>query len=320
MPKILTLFTLTVGLVIMLFGFSSSALAIDTAEQEILEEVIIDETVTAEDLNVAEPTILPNSPFYFLKKWQRGIKSFFTFNPIKKAELHLQYSSEKLLEMKKLAQKTNKVKILGKASENYQKEIEKIKLKVDKIKQKAGENEKVANFLDKFTQQQIFHDKVLEKVEAQVPSQAAIRIRAVRGKQFEKFGEVINKLENKEEIKERLEKNLKQIKGSDFQDFKTTEILKRLEEKAPEAIKGKIKEVKENTLNQLKQKLEKMPVETQERFREYTEKISGQAKQKIESLKELQSKLINLPELKQKMENAQNKIMEKVRQKAGIKK
>jgi len=320
MSKILTFSILTVGLVIMLFGLSNSVLALDTIEQEILAEITIDEAVTAEDLGVSEPTILPDSPFYFFKEWQRGITSFFTFNPIKKAKLHLRYASEKVLEMKKIAEKTNNVKTIEKASENYQKEVEKVSARVNKIKEKASENEDVSNFLDKFTQQQIFHDKVLGKVESQVPVQAVERIRIVRVKQFEKFGEVINKLENKEQMQVRLEKNFQQIKGSDFQDFKTAEILKRLQDRAPESIKEEIQRVREGTLNQLGQKLKEMPVEEQERFRQYTEKVQGQASQKIETLQELQSEFNDTPELQQKMEDAEEKIKERVREKAGIKK
>jgi hypothetical protein len=38
---------------------------------------------------------LPTSPFYFLKEWGRGIRMFFTFDPIKKSELEIKISDEK---------------------------------------------------------------------------------------------------------------------------------------------------------------------------------------------------------------------------------
>jgi len=42
-----------------------------------------DEDVTAEDLGTEEPSLLPDSNFYFLKNWGHTVRSFFTFNPVK---------------------------------------------------------------------------------------------------------------------------------------------------------------------------------------------------------------------------------------------
>jgi len=62
----------------------------------------IDEGADLEELGVGRPTLLPDSPFYFLKDWNRGIQSFFTFDQAKKAELQLKFSSEKMAEAKEL--------------------------------------------------------------------------------------------------------------------------------------------------------------------------------------------------------------------------
>ena len=46
--------------------------------------------------------LLPTNPFYFIKEWQRGVKSFFTVSAVKRAELELAVIREKSAEIKKL--------------------------------------------------------------------------------------------------------------------------------------------------------------------------------------------------------------------------
>ena len=56
----------------------SSVLGQITTTQGIMQDVELDENVEASDLEVSEPTLLPDSPFYFLKNWGREIRVFFS--------------------------------------------------------------------------------------------------------------------------------------------------------------------------------------------------------------------------------------------------
>ncbi len=94
-----------------------------TTEEAIIEEVKEDENIVAKDFEIAEPRLLPTNPYYPIKNIWRGIRSIFTFNPIKKAELRLRFANERLIEAKKVAEKTNQPKVVIKALENYQKEL-----------------------------------------------------------------------------------------------------------------------------------------------------------------------------------------------------
>jgi hypothetical protein len=85
----------------MIFAFGLVAIAQEVSP-EVTEAVNLDETIEAEDLEISEPNILPDSPFYFLKNWGRSIQSFFAFNPVSKAELRLRFANDKLIEAKKL--------------------------------------------------------------------------------------------------------------------------------------------------------------------------------------------------------------------------
>ncbi len=313
MSKCLKFFLPTVGLLLIVGGL---VLAQQETSPTVTssEEVILDETVQPSDLEVSEPTLLPDNPFYFLKNWGRSIRLFFSFRPIDKAKLRLKFASEKLLEARKLAEKTRNSEIIKRAAENYQREIDKIKAVADKIKEKATENPEVGKFLDKFTKQQILHEKILEKLQEQVPEEVFEKIKEARERHIQRFGEVMQKLEeNKERIRERIEKNLQELKGSKFKEFKNLEILKKIEEKVPEGAKQAIRAARENILTRLKEKLERMSTTTQERFKDYAEKIRGDATEKLEIIQNLQSEIRT--RTRERLEDIKEKILEKIERK-----
>jgi len=176
------------------------------------EEIV--QTQDQETAEVSNPKLLPDNPFYFFKTFARNIQSALTFDPIKKAELKLKFSNEKLSEAVKLAEKTENQEIIQAGIENYQKEISALKQASEKIQEKAEENERVGAFLDKLTQQQNIQQRVLEKITAQVKTEVAEKIQQVREEHLEQFGEVMNRLENRvdadlklQELKATLESN-----------------------------------------------------------------------------------------------------------------
>ncbi len=285
---------------------------------EITEAVNLDEDIQPQDLEVSEPKLLPDSPFYFLKNWSRTIQSTFTFNTVKKAELRLKFANEKLMEVKKIAEKTDNPEIIKKATENYQREIEKIKNQAEKIKEKAEENPQVDKFLDKFIDQQTLHQKLLQKLETQVPEEVLEKIKEVREEHLEKFQEVMLKLEDrKEKITEKLDEILEAQKGSDFKEFKNLEFLKNLEEKVPEEAKEAIQKVQEKVLERLQENLEKITPEAQEKFKEYVGKVSGEKEKQLEIMENLKTRIKESPatpiriELKEKLEEGKTNIIEK---------
>lgn len=301
-----------------LIALAQEAVPIPTAT----ETVNLDENIQPEDLGISEPTLLPDSPFYFLKNWARSIQDVFTFNPIKKAELRMKFANEKLMEAKKIVEKTDNPEIIKKATENYQQEVEKIKNQVEKIKEKAKENPEIESFLDKFIHQQTLHQKLLQRLETQVPPQAFEKIKKAREEHLERFKDVMLKLEDRKEvITEKLDEILEKQKGSQFKNFKNLEILKNLEEKVPEEAKEAIKKAEENALKRLQGDLEKMSPEDQKKFKEYLEKISGEKEKHLEILENLKAKIQAAPEtskvieLKEKLEEGKTKILEKIEEK-----
>ncbi len=158
-----------------------------------------EETVTPEDLGVGEPTILPDSPLYFLKSWARSIQLVLTFDPIKKAELQLKFSNEKIIETEKMVTLKKTQEKVQSALKNYQETILDVATATKKIKEKVEESQEVEKFMEKFTNQSALQQKILEKLETQVPTATAEKIIEMRQTHLEKFGEVMQKLENREE-------------------------------------------------------------------------------------------------------------------------
>ena len=306
---------------VLLFAFGV-ILAQETPPTEVNEAVNLDEDIQSQDLEVREPRLLPDSPFYFLKNWGREIRCFLAFNPIAKAELRAKFSNEKLIELKKMVKEKKGPETLKKATENYQQETKKIKEQVEKIKEKVKENPKVESFLDKFIHQQTLHLKLLDRLETQVPPEAFEKIKEARERHLERFNDVMLKLEDRKEvITEKLDKILEKQKGSGFKEFKNLEALKNLEEKVPEEAKEAIQKAQENALKRLQEDLEKMSPEDQERFKEYTEKISGEKERHLEILENLKTEIRAIPEtprileLKEILEEGKIKAIEKIEEK-----
>lgn len=217
---------------ILIFG-GSSVLAQEDA-------IDLDENVQSEDLGISEPRILPDSPFYFFKEWSREIQGFFTFNPIAKSKLKERFANEKLIELKKTVEQDKSRERIEKAIKNYRNEIEEAKRATERIREKAEENEEVGKFLDKFIQDSALHQRVLQKLEEQVPPEVFEKIKEAREMHLERFGEVMNKLqENKEQLQERLEKNLQEIQGGELKK-EIIQIRDRILEKIQKQKEGKV--------------------------------------------------------------------------------
>jgi len=83
--------------------------------------------------SLPEPGLLPDSPFYFIKRIFEGIGTLFTFNVKAKAERYLDLAAKRIAEAKKLAEREKNeiipkaVALYGKARANVERLLEKIK-------------------------------------------------------------------------------------------------------------------------------------------------------------------------------------------------
>jgi len=169
--------------------------------------------ITVEDLGISEQKTLPGNFFYFFKNLWRDVKVTFTFNPIKKAELRLRHANEKLVEAKMLSEKSGKQELAEKAMQRYEKEMEKVKERVESFKEKASENPKIESFLTRFADRAIKQEILIEKLEENLSHnpEALEKIKAAKQRVLENHSQVIQKLEeNKEAIRQRMEETIQE--------------------------------------------------------------------------------------------------------------
>jgi hypothetical protein len=72
----------------------------------------------AQDEELPDPGITPDSPLYFFDIWGKNISMFFTFGPEAKAKKALQYAEERLSEAQAMVNK-NKIREMTRAANEY---------------------------------------------------------------------------------------------------------------------------------------------------------------------------------------------------------
>ncbi|OGO24197.1 MAG: hypothetical protein A2144_13050 [Chloroflexi bacterium RBG_16_50_9] len=75
-------------------------------------------TAYAQDEDLPDPGITPDSPFYFVDNWGKNISLFFTFGPEAKVRKALKYAEERLAEAQAMAVK-NRVREMIRATDEY---------------------------------------------------------------------------------------------------------------------------------------------------------------------------------------------------------
>lgn len=66
------------------------------------DDIVTDAEIDIAETEFSDPGMLPDHPFYFLKRLGEGIQSFLTFEKEGKARLHLSFAKTRLAEAKKM--------------------------------------------------------------------------------------------------------------------------------------------------------------------------------------------------------------------------
>jgi hypothetical protein len=192
-------------------------------------------TVTAEDLEVTEPTVLPTNTFgYFFKNLGRAISTTFTFDAEKKAELQLRHANERLLEIQKMAEESPddaKVQaLIEKSQAKYEQLMDKVSSRVEKL-QEQGQTDKVDRLLDKISDKQFKQQKVLDVIENKISNaspEQLNKLQETKDRVLERFGETLDKVEGQNKIQERLQNASQNQNGDGLSQLKNLEIMERL--------------------------------------------------------------------------------------------
>jgi DNA repair ATPase RecN len=196
---IISLFLLAVTAIPVAFAEETTTATAPTAE------------VTAADLGVANPGILPSSPFYFLKNWGRNIKRAVTLNPVKKAELELDIANQQAAEIKKMEEVSpDKIAAITKATQKYQDNMERLKNKIGALKE-DGKNPNVDKLIEKLADRTTKHQQLFEELKSKFENKPEMQQRLEEMKDNAK--EVVSKLPEKLDRKEAVEKMIKEAEA-----------------------------------------------------------------------------------------------------------
>lgn len=131
--------------------------------------------VFAQETELPDPGLTPDSPLYFLETIAEEIVAFFTFGDLKKAEMYAALAVERLAEAKAVVEK-GKPESAEKALERYEDYSDKSMARAEKAMNKGKDFETVMDFMAETGEAMPVHLEVLTEVYEQVPDQAKTAI------------------------------------------------------------------------------------------------------------------------------------------------
>lgn len=165
--------------------------------------------VLAQETELPNPGLTPDSPLYFLDTLGEKIGMFFTFGAERKAEKAMKYAEEKLAEVRAMAEE-NKPEAVEKANQKYQEFLDLANKKTKEAKEKGKDVERLVTLISEKT---LNHQEVLLEVFEKIPEQARSGIKKaieVSKKGFETAIEVVSG-EKKEKLEQKAQKTKTKI-------------------------------------------------------------------------------------------------------------
>lgn len=289
---------------------------VETVAVEQSAEVKIDTEVTPEDLGVGKPKVLPGSFFYGFKNFIRGMQEAVALDPLKKAEVQLRHTNEKMIEAQQLVEvdKTDKAaEIAAGVIKGINRSFEKISNQSEKLKNAKTKNAQgVNNFLDKIADQSLKQQVVMQRLQAQVPEKVFANIEESRQAHLERFDQVMNKVSgNSGELARRLPQIIENREGSDFKELKAVEILRDLEDKVPEEAREALRQAQSALSQRFEQRFSTIAPEVRkEKLQSYVESLPGNAVRQFEAFDRMKESFQSEGMAKE-MELAKDKAIQK---------
>ncbi|HBF67359.1 MAG TPA: hypothetical protein DDW36_02965 [Candidatus Magasanikbacteria bacterium] len=238
-----------------------------TTAEELVE---MDEDVEADDLDVEEPGVLPGSVLHPIERAGEFLRTALTFNTEKKVRLKERYASEKILEIKELAQK-GKWDAALKHLKRYEKDIRAAKELVKKVEE---ENPAAAKTLALASlTRQLKHQKVLGVLEAGIPPEDSSIVKQTRVNTMVDVVETLDNIDIKDV--QRAAQDAFLGGGSPFKELRDLEILKLAEAHAPGAMKDSLRESAERAAERAAQKLAGIGKTNSKLLDEYMDVVGG---------------------------------------------
>lgn len=218
---------------------------------------------------LAKPVILPNSPLYFLKDAGREVQYLFAFDPVKKAELRLDFANQKLVEIKKLAElDQNNTKAIDRAIKGYEKEVQKVKEATSVLKKDSPQSLKL---LDKITNQIFAHQQILDNL---APIVDKSKIETAQTKSAQDLTITSYNLASPENIKNVIANNIIKSDNAVPTQIKKIEIINKISQAAPDELKKEIITLQDNLIAETMQS-PSLTKDEQEQLNKYFQEIKS---------------------------------------------
>ena len=230
--------------IVVAFSLTSFVFAQDTGAD--VEEVEVDE-ITAQDLGIENPGILPTNPFYFFKEFSRGVRKFFIFDEVGRAEFELKVLNERAAELEAVeGLEPENSDAIGGAIDNYNENLERLRTHLEELAE-TSENPNVDRLLDMLTERTIRHQQLFDELHEKHENLRA-RIEAAQDGLDENMRPVFDRLGTCEEFRERIEMIIADSDQSPQEILRALRLIDRLEGKADNSEHG-------NCLNELEGRL-----------------------------------------------------------------
>lgn len=204
-------------------------------------------TPSATNLGVENVGTLPTSRLYFLKEWGRGLKLFFTFDPVKKADLQADIANEKAAEAQKVEEDSpQNADAIKNAIENYKSSSESLKARLESLKANS-QNPNIDKLLSKLADRAVKHEKLFSELEKKFEGNSDLKKITDNVKNtLEDTAAVAAGKDDPAAFAARLQKALSDAEGGDLKSLGSLDILKRLSDKVSDDIKKSLDSLKEN--------------------------------------------------------------------------
>lgn len=214
---------------------------------------------------------LPGDLTYGFKDLGRKVVSTFTFNPVKKTELHNKFSTEKILEANSLAEQ-GKFDKAADHLKSYQGDVKVVGDLTNKLaKDKPEVVEEVAR---KALEDQIRHQVVIGNIEKKAPFGKLGEVKNIRKEISGSIGKTMESIGDEKKIQTAISDGLIE-NGSPFAQIRNLEILKSIEENASGTVVSIVLEVQQNEQEKFNTKLAVLPEEQQTLLVGYTGEAGG---------------------------------------------
>lgn len=241
----------------LIMGLAFSFSAVTFAQDEVgttTEEVEVDE-ITAEDLGVENPGILPTNPFYFFKEFSRGVQRFFKFDEVGRAEFELKVLNEKAAEMEIVEEMDpSNSDALETAVENYNEHVSRLRIRLEALSE-TSENPNVDRLLDQLTDRALSHQQLFDELHEK-HVELRVRIETTQDDLDEAVRPVFDRIGTCEEFKERMERIATEGDGSPEAILRALRLIDRLEDHADNSGHGNcLGELEDRLVNLLEEML-----------------------------------------------------------------